>query len=164
MTKKDSRRRVLPTRTEPHWPQSTCAQHAGGKGEGEERRRTARTHGAKIVLQDRDAAVVAELAQPLQDLDGAVGVSLDQPSHGRLESIELAGARSVSPRPVVRRGEPGGDGARIKRQRACNLCDAQAVVRAQVADAAVRLVVDHRFAPIVEDAQNGGSSSHHSGC
>ena len=83
MRKKDSRRRVEPTGTEPAQPQSTwahcpgskCSVRKAGRGLG----RTWRTK----ALEDRVAALVTALLEPLENLLGRVIVLFQQTERSR---------------------------------------------------------------------------------
>ena len=77
-------------------------------------------HGAKVILEDRNAAVMAQRLQPLRDdRRGGGRVLVQQLGDGRLEGVELAGAVALC-RSGRRRVQIPGNGAAANAQRACD--------------------------------------------
>ena len=76
---------------------------AGGEGQGQKRLARARADGAHVILDDADAAVVAGLAQALEDLLGGQRMGIEPADDAALERIEFAGA--LNTRPAGHRGD-----------------------------------------------------------
>ena len=91
MTKKLSRRRVLPMAMEPNCPQSTWAHSPGANASVRNAGLRGGPNFADVLLDDADAAGVAGLAQLLEDLGRGVRVGLEQADDLALEVIEFAG-------------------------------------------------------------------------
>ena len=77
----------------PYSPQSTWAHSPAAKSSLRKASRVARPDPVHVVLDDGDAAVIARLAQSLEDLLGAVRMGIEPAHDLALERIELAGAR-----------------------------------------------------------------------
>ena len=127
----------------PNSPQSICAHSPGCEVQLEEGRLVARPDAVHVVLDDGDAAVVAGLAQPLEDLLGAVRVGIEPAHDLALEGVELAGARCGLARSELLDLGPPGHRARVQAQRTRGLRHRELLAHQVVADAAVGLIVDH---------------------
>ena len=98
------------------------------------RRGARRTHRPHIVFQDTVASSVALLLQPLEELDCAVGIRVQEPHDDALIRIQLTPTRllRVSPPFVFWATKPFAHGRSLDRERSSNLRDAQFVVLSQV--------------------------------
>src|SRR5450631_1764037 len=124
----------------------------GGEVQPQECFLTARPYEVDVLLDDREAAVEAGLAQALEDLLRAVGMSVEPANDLALERVQLARARRADAGTVVLDFGPLGYRARTQAQRPGGLGDGQLLADQVVADLAVRLIVDHGVAPVVRAA------------
>jgi hypothetical protein len=98
---------------------------------------------ADVISHDGHAALVALLAQTLENLLSAIGVSVQKPRDARLERIKDTAARWAAPRLEARTRRPCRDRLRVEAQRPGGLRDGQALAIAAVMDLGERLVIDH---------------------
>ena len=132
---------------------------AGGEVELEEGLLLARSDATHVHVDEGEAALVARLAQALEDLLGAIRMGIEPAHDLTLEWIELATARRTDARPVLLDGGPLGHRARVHRQRACGLNDSELLAPQMVSDLAEGLIVEHGVAPAV-GATGPGSPGH----
>ena len=113
----------------------------------EEGRLAARADTVDVVLDEGDAATVAGLGQPLVDLLGAVGVSVEPAHDLALEGVELAHARHPRARAELLHASPFGHRARAQAQRTRGLRHGELLAAQVVVDLAVGFIVQHVCAP-----------------
>jgi hypothetical protein len=141
MTKKERRRRVLPTQIVPYSPQSTWAASPGGEGQGQEGLAPGRADLVDVVLDDADAALVASIPQALKHLLGGERMRIEPADDAPLVGIELAGSRHGRPR-RIRAVHPVADGLDVQVQAIGKLGGRQ-MTGHPLANGAPRGIVDH---------------------
>ena len=105
--------RIGPSPPGAHSPGSKCSVKNAGALLG--------AHPSHVLAHDAHAALVAVLAQPLEDLLGAVRVLLQPPADGGLVPVQLAGPGRELARAERRFIEPEAHGARVHGQLAGDL-------------------------------------------
>src|ERR1035438_7568044 len=112
MRKKDRRRRVEPTGTEPAQPQSTWAHSPGSKCSVRKAGRGLGRNLAHEGLENRVAALVALFFEPLENLLGRIGVLCQQADNLALILVRVQaetnnpGPCTDAPHPVLVRSQP----------------------------------------------------------
>ena len=134
---------MLATLTLPKCPPVNLSGLAWSEVQGQERRRTHRTHPLEVILHDGGAAVVTGLAQAVQYLRAAEGVVLEEAADIDLERVELARSRRGDSGPEPRLVEPAAYGAPVERDGVGDLGDGELLDAVQMLDALVGGVVDH---------------------
>ncbi|HUL54478.1 MAG TPA: hypothetical protein VLT83_13830, partial [Opitutaceae bacterium] len=79
---------MWPTAIVPNSPQVDLGQFAGREGQRQKRLTRARADGAHIIFDDADPAIVAGLAQALEDLPGGQRMGIEPADDAALEGIE----------------------------------------------------------------------------
>lgn len=130
----------------PHSPQSTWA-HSPAAKSSLRNAAGVRPNAVHVVLDDGDATLKARLAQPLEDLLGAVRVGIEPTYDLALVGIELAHARHAGARAKLFHVGPFGYRARIQCERTGSLRDSQPLATEVISDLAEGLIVEHGDAP-----------------
>ena len=116
---------------------------AGGEVQGQERWRTHWAHPLEVVLHDGGAAVVADLAQAVQDLRATVGVVFEEAADIALERVELAWPRRGDSGPELGFVEPTAHGAHVERDGVGDLGGGELLGTVQMLDPLEGGVIDH---------------------
>ena len=128
---------------------------AGGEFKLEERFLAARSYAMHVVVDDRDPALIARLANSLEDLLPAVGMGIQPANDLPLIGIELAFARHAAALVELRNPGPLGHRARTQRECPCGLGDGEVLAIQVVVDLAESLVVNHGGAPSARTSAPG---------